>query len=266
MRRLGVAAGAAFAALLVPPAAGAAPAVTAEVSPARISVGQPFDYVVRATVDTSDQARDVRIVAPIGAFDAIGPSTLVRDGREVRLTQRVACLGPACVSTNTPRLLLLPPARATRGGTVTTAAPVEITVVPRVPAAVVRARTPAYVRQTEVPPARFAARPDLLAAVALALAAVFAVVGVVLLVSCFRPRSRLERGAADEYARAVRLLRESTERQAADRRRAAGLLGRVARPRAEALATSADRVAWSRPQPEPDVVAGLADRAERGRS
>ena len=265
MRWPGVAAAAAVAALVVPLSAWGAPTIGAEVSPARISVGQGFDYVVRATVDTGDDARRARVVAPIGAFDAIGPSKLVRDGREVRLTQHLACLGLACVSTNQARTLALPAAQVVLDGAVTPAAPVEITVVPRVPAEVVAAETPAYIRQTEVPPPRFAARPGVLTAVALALAAAFVVIGVVLFVPWLRSGRRTARESVDEYDRAVRLLRESSERQAADRRRAAGLLGRVARPRADALAATADRVAWSRSQPDAAAVAGLADSAESER-
>ena len=67
--------------LLLPAAALGAPSIRAEVSSPQTSVGRPFDYVVRATLDSEDEAREARIVAPIGAFAAVGPSTVEHDGR-----------------------------------------------------------------------------------------------------------------------------------------------------------------------------------------
>ena len=67
--------------LLLPAAALGASSIRAEVSAPETSVGRPFDYVVRATLGSEDGAQRARIVAPIGAFAAIGPSSVVRDGR-----------------------------------------------------------------------------------------------------------------------------------------------------------------------------------------
>jgi hypothetical protein len=160
----------------------------------------------------------------------------------------------------------LPAARVVADGGTTAALAVSIAVVPRVPAAVVAARDPKYRRQTEIPPAGFSPRPGVLAPLAAGAAAVLVVVAVVLVATGFRRRARTARTDTDDYERAVRLLRESQVRPSPDRRRAAGLLGRVARTDVgEGLATSADRVAWSRPQPDATVVGGLADRAESER-
>ena len=252
--------------LLLPAAALGAPSIRAEVSSPQTSVGRPFDYVVVATLDSEDAAREARIFAPIGAFAAVGASSVERDGREVRLTQRLACLGPGCVAGRENRVVSLPAARVVAAGRTTTAPEVSIAVVPRVPVAVVAARDPAYRRQTEIPPAGFSPRPDVLAALAAGGAALLVLVAVVLVATGLRGRTRVARTEADEYERAVRLLRESQGRRSPDRRRAAGLLGRVARVRVgEGLATSADRVAWSRPQPDAAAVGSLADRAESER-
>ncbi len=252
--------------LLLPAVALGAPSIRAEVSSPRTSVGRPFDYVVRATLDSEDEARAARILAPIGAFQAVGPSSVERDGREVRLTQRLACLGPGCVPGRENRVVTLPAGRVVADGRTTTAPTVSIAVVPRVPAAVVAARDPAYRRQTTIPPAGFSPRPTILAALAAGGAALLVLAAVVLVATALRGRARAAGTEADEYERAVRLLRESQGRQSPDRRRAAGLLGRVARTRVgEGLATSADRVAWSRPQPDAAAVGGLADRAESER-
>lgn len=252
--------------LLLPAGALGAPSIRAEASSPQTSVGRPFDYVVRATLDSEGEAREARILAPIGAFQAVGPSSVEREGREVRFTQRLACLGPGCVPRRENRVVPLPAARVVADGRTTTAPAVSIAVLPRVPAAVVAARDPAYRRQTEIPPAGFSPRPTVLAALAAGGAALLVLVAVALIATGLRGRARAALTEADEYERAVRLLRESQGRESPDRRRAAGLLGRVARSRVgEGLATSADRVAWSRPQPDAAAVGGLADRAESER-
>lgn len=252
--------------LLLPGAALGAPSIRVAVSSPETSVGLPFDYVVRATLDSDDDARRARVVAPVGAFEAVGPATQVRDGREVRLTQRLACLGPGCVSRRDARVVPLPPARVEVGGRTAIAQPASIAVVPRVPEAVVASRSPKYVRQTGIPAPGFSVWPDVLAAFAAALALVLVLVAVAIVAAGLRPRGREATVDADAYNRAVRLLRESANRSGPDRRRAAGLLGRVARTRTGGgLAAAADRVAWSRPQPDAASVGGLADRAETER-
>ena len=176
--------------LLLPAAALGAPSIRAEVSSPRTSVGRPFDYVVRATLDSEDDAREARILAPIGAFQAVGPSSVERDGREVRFTQRLACLGPGCVPGRENRVVPLPAARVVADGRTTAAPTVSIAVVPRVPAAVVAARDPVYRRQTEIPPAGFSPRPTVLAALAAGGAALLVLVAVVLVATGLRGRAR----------------------------------------------------------------------------
>jgi hypothetical protein len=84
-------------------------------------------------------------------------------------------------------------------------------------------------------------------------AALLALAGIALLV-------RRARGGAGQralgLADALRLLRESAGRPAADRRRASDLVARLSR------SDEATRVAWSPPPPEPDDVRELAERIE----
>ena len=135
---------------------------------------------------SEDEAREARILAPIGAFQPVGPSSVERGGREVRLTQRLACLGPGCVPGRENRVVPLPAARVVAGGRTTTAPTVSIAVVPRVPAVVVAARDPAYRRQTGIPPAGFSPSPTVLAALAAGAAALLVLVAVVLVATGLR--------------------------------------------------------------------------------
>jgi hypothetical protein len=255
-------------ALLGPVGASGAQSVRAEVSPSRTRVGRPFDYIVRATLDSGDDAGRATIVAPVGPFEAVGPATTARDGREVRLTQRLACLSAGCVPGRDPRVVSLPAPRVVVGGRATTTAqPASIAVVPLVPAAVVAARDAKYRRQTEIPAPRFSPDPGLLSGVAAGLALALVIGAAILVATGLRRRAGASTAETDAYDRAVRLLRESAGRPAPDRRRAAGLLGRVARARAgEGLAVTAERVAWSRPKPDAAAVGGLADCAETERT
>ena len=75
-------------------------------------------------------------------------------------------------------------------------------------------------------------------------------------------RCRQPRPAGVGLAHALRLLRESARRPAADRRRAADYVARaVPRDRGDAAA-EASRIAWSAPDPQPPEVVALADRVE----
>jgi beta-phosphoglucomutase-like phosphatase (HAD superfamily) len=113
-----------------------------------------------------------------------------------------------------------------------------------------------------LPDASLRASPRRLAlAAAAAAGALLLAAGALVAIELRRRRHDLPRDG-DELDRAVRLLRESKGRSTSDRRRAAGLLGRVARNRVPAVVAGADRVAWSRPEPDGRAAAQLADRAE----
>jgi len=250
------------AALLLPSAGAGAVTVTTRVDPSRASVGVPVTYTVEATFDDAATAARARIVAPTGAFESIGPARLERAGTRVTFTQTIACLGLACVPASSARSVVLPGATVVGAGVAGAAAPASVTVVPRVPAAAVAARVAPYRRQVELPDASLRASPRRLALVAAAAAGALLLAACALVVIELRRRRRDVPRDGDELDRAVRLLRESTGRSTADRRRAAGLLGRVARDRVPAVVAGADRVAWSRPEPDGRAAGQLADRAE----
>lgn len=159
-----------------------------------------------------------------------GPFDRLPDGR-------LACLSDACAN------------RVVSVGGVT------VRVLPRVTPTQVAARKPAYRAPTAVAAAAGDNRADELlfgAAAALALGAA-ALAAVEL-----RGRRRLP---VDRLLRALRLVRESAERPPPDRRRAldhlAATLGDA--PPAE----QAMRLAWSRPEPEPEPTLAVADEVAR---
>jgi hypothetical protein len=150
---------------------------------------------------------------------------------------RLACLSDACAN------------RVVSVGGAT------IRVLPRVTPTQVAARKPAYRAPTTVAPAAGGNRADelLFAAAALLAFGAAALVAIEL-----RDRRRLP---VDRLLRALRLVRESAERDPPDRRRAldhlAATLGDA--PPAE----RATLLAWSRPEPDPEPTLAVADEVAR---
>jgi hypothetical protein len=150
---------------------------------------------------------------------------------------RLACLSDACAN------------RVVSVGGVT------VRVLPRVTAKEVAARKPAYRAPTAVAAAPGDGPADELLFGA---AAVLALGAAALAAFGLRGRRRIP---VDRLLRALRLVRESAERAPADRRRAldhlAATLGDA--PPAE----RATRLAWSRPEPEPEPTLAVADEVGR---
>jgi hypothetical protein len=259
------------AAVWAPAAAAAAPSILASVDHPRPRFGDPFTYVVEA----SSAPADALVIADPGPFTRLEAPVTRRSGSAVVVTQRLACLDAGCVPSNRPRSVSLPRPVLRVGGTLSTAEPVVVSVVPRVPRNAVRADRPEYRATTAPgsPTARFGLRS---ASILLGTAGVgLLALGVVLVAVGVAARRRRRRSAAlpDPFALAARLLRQSAGRPPPDRRRAASLLSRLAARETAAagaaLAGESDRVAWSRPEPRPEDAEVLADRAEalpRGRS
>ena len=255
-------------------AGGAQPAavgVTATARPATVRVGDPIQYVVRARLAAEGiVATTVRVFADTGPLARIGSTTTTRttEGSTlvVTLEQELACLDLDCAPSDQARRILLPAARVTAervaGGLLTaTAAPVELAVLPRVSSAEVGAAHPPYRQQTALPPPGRGSG-HLVTPLA-ALAAALGAFAVALAVAALRRRTA-PRPGEPEMTRAIRLLRESTTRTASDRRRAAGLLSRLAgSTESPSVAADAAELAWSPPSPEPESAAALAERAER---
>jgi hypothetical protein len=247
----------------------APPSIRANAEPATVGVGDTVRYVVEARLDADGvDLSSVRIFADVGPFSLARPTRITRttDGSAlvVRLEQQLTCLDLACAPIRGLRRIRLPAAhvslRLAGGGTTTgRATSVAIAVEPRVSNAAVDAASPPFRQQTALPSEfRRARRRVALLAIA---TAIFGLVAVAFAVLAMRPRPTAQpRGA--ELARALRLLRESTTRSASDRRRAAGLVSRVAgETGAPALAEDAAHLAWSAVSPEPAGAEALAERA-----
>jgi hypothetical protein len=231
------------------------PSVRVSVGSPTVGVGDPFDYVVEAR-----GAAPVRVTADLGPFSAVAAPRVARSdsgGAEVvRLAQRLICVDRGCAPGGSPRRVLLPEVHVTAGdGRASGRA--AVTLVPRVPAKVVAAEKAQYRKQLDVPAASPPLAAGALAALFVAAAIVFVLLAAWIVVRGRRRgqvRGRRVLGLAD----ALRLLRESAGRPAADRRRAADFAGRLAPD----VHTEAMRVAWAPPDPDADDVAALADRIE----
>ena len=151
---------------------------------------------------------------------------------------RLACLSDACAN------------RTVSVGGVT------VKVLPRVTAKEVAARQPRYRAQTALPPTAGDEPVDELlfgGAVVLALCAAALAASAL--------RSRRGHAPVDRLLRALRLVRESAQRDPPDRRRA---LDHLAATLGDAPpAQHATRLAWSRPDPEPEPTLAVADEVVR---
>jgi hypothetical protein len=246
----------------------ATPTVTATADPANPLFGDAFTYVVVVKTPSGDAGR-TRIVDDVGPFARVGPTRTthsVSNGvTTTTVTETLACLSTGCMSTSPDgRPVALPRARAVLDGAAAEALPVTVRIGTRVPASEVTASEPPFRRPHEIPAVSYPISPGMLeAALAVAggLLPAAAALGLAVPIVRRRRQAAREPAAGDPVARAVRLLRESTVRDATDRRRAAGLASRVVdRPD---LSLEAATVAWSRPAPGPPDAASLADRVEQ---
>jgi hypothetical protein len=160
-----------------------------------------------------------------------GPFDRLADGR-------LACLSDACA-----------------GRTVSVGG-VTVSVLARVTPKQVAAVKPAYRAPTAVPAS---SGPGLASVLLLLAAGLSAAVAAALVVAERRQRS--DEAPVDRLRRALRLVRESAGRSPRDRRRALDLLAATlgeAPPAAHAT-----RLAWARPEPEPDATLAVADEVSR---
>ena len=178
------------------------------------------------------------------------------------MTQHLICVDRGCAPGGRPRRVLLPHVRVIASGDGAATGAAAITLVPRVPAKAARRRADVQEAARRTRPPRHG-RPARLALAALVVAA-------------RRPRPRSRRrsslrgvagtstgagGASLGLDDALRLLRESAGRPAADRRRAADLAGRLAPD--DPRRGDAGRLGAARPA-APDVAA-LAEPDRGGR-
>jgi len=247
---------AAFAALAVAPAAGAA-SVRATFEPSAVGFGDTV--TARVVVTGADAPRAVFSVAPL---TQLGPTRVRRAEGVVVYETPAACLSEACVSPSGRARIAPEPVRAGEA----TAEWRPLTVTARVTDADVSAARLPFRADTTVPPATSRVDPSTLSALLVAAAIVLVAAGLALVVfAILRRRRTRELEREDELARALRLARAARGRPERDRRAAAGNVARVLGRRDDALARNADDLAWSRPSPTPDALTELVDDVEQER-
>lgn len=259
--------------VLVPVAAAAEAGPTASLTAEPVAVRFGDALLLRAEVRVPGGKAAVVLVDP-SPLSALAPARTSRhtDGAVtvVTVTQRVACLSAACLSSGRAKAVAAGVASVRLGGrTVAVAAErARVTVRGRVDPGLARRPSGGYRVDTSLPAVTYPIAPATLVALLLAGAALAALVALALLVPDARRRlaGRVADVDVDPFARALRLLRESAGRAAPDRRRAADLVARVVRARGgERQVEDASRLAWSRPTPAPADALGLADAVERDR-
>jgi hypothetical protein len=257
---------AAGALLLAPTAlAGQPPTVRALVDRPAVSLGDPFRYTVEARATAGEPLRVIADTAPFTLLRSPTRTRSVSHGvTTVRLVQTLACLDRGCTPLSGSRRVLLPPAQASSGDASASARAPAITMRPRVPAAAVAARRAHYRQDTSVPPPSTQVPAGATAAVLAVLAAALAALAALLVLQEIRGRRRRgRRQEGDRLERALRLLRESIQRPAPDRRVASDLAAReLSALGGCVLADDAIRIAWSPGDPAPADVETLAERAE----
>jgi hypothetical protein len=231
------------------------------------SIVQLGDPVVARVVVALDrdavQASTLRVdpdLAPLSALSAPSTTRTVSGRLEVvTITQRVACVSAACLSSpvELPRVRVSVTSR--EGNVLRTVEPwPRLRPRGRVGAADLARATPRFAADTTLPPPSYRIAPST-AETVLWIVAALAAAGAVALLTV-GVRRRRPAAAGDELARALRLARESEARPVEDRRRALGLLARLLPSRA------ASDLAWSRPAPEPPAIDALVTEVERERA
>jgi hypothetical protein len=280
-RAILVAAAAAVAAIvvLVLVGGGSAPApapsapveVRAGFEGAAVQFGDPFVARVVVVLDRGAvQAHTLHVgydLAPLTPLAAPMRRRSVSGRLEtVTIAQRVACLTAPCLARTIalPRVHVSVTARAGRTATASAAwRPLRLG--SRVSAADLARANPRLVAETAPGPVSYRVAPATAATVLEAVAALAAAGAAALLAleALAFVRRRRRAVAGDELARALRLVREAEERPVPDRRRALGLLSRLA---GGASAHAARDLAWSEPAPEPEHLDELVARLEQERT
>lgn len=232
-------------------------------APHAVGFGDAFEFVVVATVPSSD-AESAELIADVQPFTVLDAEPIEREPNGevtvIRLVRRVACLDEDCVGRARALRVVLPaPVIRSESGSVT-GTETPITVSGRVAAFPARPDPSLFRADMTIP--RPTGRSPTTAVTALTATAVASFLAALLLLAT-AVRSRAV-PVDDPLARAIRLVRESAGRPEADRRRAADLLAQIAGDRDhELLAADATRVAWAAPKPTAGTVEELATSAVR---
>jgi hypothetical protein len=284
MRRIAVVAGAAVGAVVAillvahsvstPAGAPTVPlAVHATFAPPLVQFGDPTTVRIDVELDRGAvQSKTLHVRTDLTPLTALSPARTSRtiSGRleTVSIVQRVACVSDPCLA----KTVTLHPIRTsvtTRSGAVSrTSSSLLLQLGSRVTAADLSRATPHFAADTAPPAPSYRIAPSTAAPVLdviAALAAGGAAVLVALQVLAVR-RRRATEGAADDLARALRLVREAETRPVPDRRRALALLARVLRNRDVRLGPAVSDLAWSEPPPDPQAIDALVSDVEGERA
>ncbi len=228
--------------------------------------------VVRADRRALDTG-ELRVTYDLAPLERVGVAHTSRttSGRFLRIsiTAHAVCLAEQCLGRGGPKRFRLPVvhAEAARygGGTVRAMAAWPLLEVRgRVVAAdLARSRLP-FRSDTSLPPVTYRVAPTTLARLLDVLAVLLVATGLALAarqaLGTMRRRRAIDRRT--ELERALALVRDAQNRSPRDRRLAVGLLARILRSRDAALARDAGDLAWSEPQPAPEALGALAEKAE----
>jgi len=237
-------------------------AVRAAFDPPVVQFGDPVTARLVILLDRGAvRAQTLRIASGLAPLTPLAAPTTTRtvSGRleTVTITQRLSCLTDPCIAHS----LKFPPVRVTVSGRQATTRWRPLQVKGRVDAADLAASSPPFVADTAPGTPTYAVSPSATAKVLDVVAALAAAGAVALLTwqALMRGRRTRRTPAGDELARALRLARESEQRDVPDRRRALGLLARLLDG---GLGRAASELAWSQPQPEPETVDELVKRVD----
>ncbi|MES1248261.1 MAG: hypothetical protein ABUS54_11390 [Actinomycetota bacterium] len=213
---------------------------------ARLVVVLDRDAVHVGSLDILDDLAPLTVLAP-------ARTTRTRSGRleTVTVTQQVACLTADCLG----GAVRLPKATVTVDGTTVRTPWRSLHVRSRVSAKDLARATPRLAADTTPPAPAYRVSPVSATTALEAIAGVAAAGAVALLaLEAFALRRRRLVDEQDELTRALRLLRESEGRDVPDRRRALGLLSRLAGDRA------ARDLAWSAREPDTPAIEDVLER------
>ena len=223
----------------------------------------------RRSLDTGE----LRVTYDLGPLERVGVAHTSRTTSgpflRISITAHAVCLAEQCLGRGGPKRLRLPAVRseaARRGGGAVraTAAWPLLEVRGRVVAAdLARSRLP-FRSDTSRPAVTYRVGPTTLARLLDVLAVLLVAAGLALAtrqaLGYTRRRRAIDRRT--ELERALALVRDAQNRSPRDRRLAVGLLARILRSRDAALARAAGDLAWSEPQPAPEALGSLAEKAE----
>lgn len=259
------------AAVIVPAAHAAGPlTVHATFDERNVQFGEAVEARVGVVVDpTQVRPSSVHVSVDLAPLISQSPLHTSRNGNVVEVTREVSCLSEQCVARSgdaTPRLPRVVVTAVDRDGrSLRATAPWQtLHVLGRVSNADLRRGSLPF--RYDVTPAAptYGIDPSTLVWLLYAGAIVLAL-GAIALVALQLRSARRRRAPVgqDELARALRLAHEAEGRTPADRRKALGLLSRLLGSRDATLAGSASNLAWARPEPDRDELAGLVGDVER---